>query len=183
MIKKSITEKEAAESFVSLMLKEGKEVWPLMLKIIETERVDARKLIMCSEPEVLLALVAMGQEMSALYNLLPKQAKHIQSLMYEALSRFDNGSSYIRTVEKYFLAYKNSARDLTNPLSTCVSNLLLDLFGQNNHHFELLINNEPTGEHSPLMGAQIVIVLNAFAGKWKDILEKYEITSDSYSSR
>lgn len=179
IIKKSLTEQEAAAHFVLYITKEAQNTWPTIHKNLKDTFKD--KFIIEDEKTAAfdLALAAIAQDMQAVKNIFPKdQAERIEKWIISCLDTKDWGEYAIDEVIKYGEKFQKDIQNVGaggDPLSAIPTRLLMRWLGNNIHNFDVEMNGKKTGIISPFLLQMVSVLFFAFLGTWKRLKDNFEI--------
>lgn len=181
LFKKKLTEQEAAFSFILYLTKETQDAWPTIKKGLEDTFKES--FIVTKEDIVAsydLALAAIAQDLQALKNIFPTdQAERIEKWIFKCIDTENWGEYAVDEVKKYSEKFQKGVENIEvggDPLSAIPGRLLYRWLGQGLKNFEVEINGKKTGVISPVLLSITMRILASFAGTWKRITDKFELT-------
>ena len=179
LVKKKLTEQEAASQFVLYIMKEAQNVWPTIYKNLK----DSFKEKFVVEDEKMaafdLALAAIAQDLQAVKNLFPKdQAERIGKWVLKYIDTEDWGEYAVDEVKKYGEKFQKDIQNINaggDPLSAIPAHLLQRWLGKNIQNFDVEMNGKKTGIISPVLLMTVSNTLTAFLGTWKRLKDDFKI--------
>ena len=178
VLKKQITEQQAAAQFVLSVMQETKDAWPNVYKGLRDT--PGGKFAVENETMAIfdLSLAVLAQEVQTLENLLSReQAERIYKWVLHCIDSAEQGEYARREVEEYGEVFQDSIEAGENPLGAIAARLLHRWLGENITNFEVEISGKKTGNISPILVLQVVDILicSIGIGRWKRIKENFEL--------
>jgi hypothetical protein len=181
ILKKALTEQEAAALFVVSMLRGTQHAWPTVFKTLKELREEKFLVEDQSKAALDLGLAAIAQGLQAVKNLFPiDQSARIEKLVltwvFKCMDTKDRGDYAVGEVKEYGAAFqKESKIGPEFALGAIPGRLLHRWLGEGINDFEGEIGGKKTGLIDVMLMAETTNVVIGFSGTWKQFKDKFKL--------